>query len=117
MGIAIKKQSEIWRKSSKFLKLRKVFMSENPYCDGCKKFARKRKATDLDHKMPHREDYELFWDINNWQGLCRRCHGRKCATEDGAFGNPVRSVEWPDIGQVDFDYTNIKDGSELFDCD
>ncbi len=114
MGIAIKKQSEIWRKSSKFLKLRKVFMSKNPHCDGCKKFARKRKATDLDHKMPHREDSKLFWDMNNWQGLCRRCHGRKCATEDGAFGNPVRSVEWPDIGQVDFDYTNIKDGSELF---
>lgn len=30
----------------------------------------------------------LFWDkVNNWMGLCKPCHSKKTATEDGGFGN------------------------------
>lgn len=29
----------------------------------------------------------LFWDRTNWQGLCKQCHSRKTAAEDGGFGN------------------------------
>lgn len=31
-------------------------------------------ATVVDHKIPHRNDMELFWDRDNWQGLCKCCH-------------------------------------------
>ncbi|WP_409558335.1 HNH endonuclease [Achromobacter animicus] len=57
-----------------------------------------------DHIVPHRlaealasEDADriataraLFWDRANWQPLCWRCHSRKTAREDGAFGNRRR---------------------------
>ncbi|WP_304879789.1 HNH endonuclease [uncultured Parasutterella sp.] len=32
----------------------------------------------------------MFWDESNWQALCKRCHDRKTAAEDGGFGNTNR---------------------------
>lgn len=37
-------------------------------------------ATVVDHKRPHRGDLQLFWDRNNWQGLCEDCHRDKTAS-------------------------------------
>jgi 5-methylcytosine-specific restriction protein A len=34
---------------------------------------------EVDHVVPHRGDAELFWDAENLQALCPRCHGRKTA--------------------------------------
>lgn len=44
-------------------------------------------ASVVDHVIPHRGDRELFWDSANHQALCRLCHDRKTAAEDGGFGN------------------------------
>jgi 5-methylcytosine-specific restriction protein A len=41
-------------------------------------------ATAVDHIQPHRGDYELFWDSDNWQPLCATCHGRKTLAEVNA---------------------------------
>ena len=30
----------------------------------------------------HRGDQELFWDMTNWQSLCKGCHDQKTFTED-----------------------------------
>lgn len=43
-------------------------------------------ATIVDHKVPHKGDKALFWDSTNWQSLCKPCHDRKTAREDGGFG-------------------------------
>ena len=42
---------------------------------------------EVDHKIPHRGNWDLFTDLKNLQGLCRSCHARKTAAEDGGFGN------------------------------
>jgi len=42
-------------------------------------------ASVVDHIVPHRGDSALFWAETNWQPLCKRCHDRKTATEDGGF--------------------------------
>jgi len=42
-------------------------------------------ATIVDHIVPHRGNQALFWDSSNWQCLCKPCHDRKTATEDGGF--------------------------------
>lgn len=42
-------------------------------------------ATQTDHIVPHRGDASLFWDENNWQPLCIRCHSTKTAYEYCAF--------------------------------
>ena len=39
------------------------------------------------HIIPHNCDMKLFWNKNNWQSLCKKCHSRKTALKNGAFGN------------------------------
>lgn len=54
----------------------------NVICALCKHHV----ATVVDHIIPHRGDNELFWARANHQALCKRCHDRKTAIEDGGFG-------------------------------
>lgn len=69
-------------------KYTKVFLGEHPLCEceECKKLGRLLPATVVDHIIPHKGDYNLFWDPDNHQAMAKRCHDRKTATEDGGFG-------------------------------
>jgi 5-methylcytosine-specific restriction enzyme A len=71
-----------WQKASK------VFLSTHPLCAECEKEGRVTAATLVDHIIPHKGNYQLFWDESNWQPLCASHHSIKTATEDGAFGHP-----------------------------
>ena len=44
----------------------------------------------VDHIKPHCGDPVLFWDPENHQQMCKPCHDRKTAAEDGGFGNLKR---------------------------
>ncbi len=65
-----------WQKASK------QFLAANLLCVRCMAEGRYRKATVVDHIIPHRGDEKLFWDRENWQPLCKRCHDKKTWTED-----------------------------------
>ncbi|WP_040210818.1 HNH endonuclease [Clostridium polynesiense] len=65
-----------WRKA------RAKFLNKYPLCSKCFEKGRLKKATVVDHKLPHRGDKVLFWNENNWQSLCKSCHDRKTMTED-----------------------------------
>lgn len=67
---------------SRWREARARFLKANPFCVGCLKDERVVKATVVDHVIPHREDKKLFWDENNWQALCKRCHDNKTMTTD-----------------------------------
>lgn len=67
-------------------KARKLFLKRNPLCVRCLAQSFTVPASVVDHIMPHRGDQKLFWDESNWQALCKLCHDRKTAVEDGAFG-------------------------------
>ena len=60
-----------WRKAAK------EYLLLHPICNICKK----EKSTVVDHITPHRGNLQLFWDVNNWQALCRTCHNKKSAME------------------------------------
>jgi 5-methylcytosine-specific restriction enzyme A len=62
-----------------------VFLSQNPLCVFCKKYEnRDTEAVIVDHIIPHKGDYSLFWDSNNWQSLCATHHsGLKADMERG----------------------------------
>jgi 5-methylcytosine-specific restriction endonuclease McrA len=48
----------------------------------CRERSRTTLATLVDHIVPHKGDEVLFWDQNNWQGLCDTCHsGAKASYE------------------------------------
>jgi len=71
---------------------RKAYLAEHPLCALCAKKDPPvvRAATVVDHIIPHRGDYALFWDPANHQPSCTECHNIKTAKEDGAFGNKGR---------------------------
>lgn len=61
-------------------------MVKHPFCVECQREGSLEMATVVDHIVPHKGDMDLFWDSNNWQGLCKRHHDKKTATQDGGFG-------------------------------
>lgn len=71
-----------WRKA------RLNYLAAHPLCVYCMKDKRVTPATVVDHIIPHRGDYQLFWDVHgNWQGLCCNCHSsRKQREERRAHG-------------------------------
>ena len=72
--------------TSRWEKARKTFLDRNPLCVHCEAEGVVMEATIVDHIVPHKRDWQLFWDKNNWQPLCKKHHDRKTATEDGGFG-------------------------------
>ncbi len=62
---------------AKWRDARAAYLRRNPLCAQCWKEGRLTPATVVDHIVPHRGDQLLFWDQDNWQSLCRRCHDRK----------------------------------------
>ena len=72
--------------SAAWQKARRAFLSKHPLCAEHERRGELRPATVVDHVVPHRGDKTLFWTRTNWQPLCKPCHDRKTATEDGGFG-------------------------------
>lgn len=71
-------------------KLRKQFLLEHPLCEVCKKQGAVTVADVVDHIKPHEGNEELFWFESNWQALCKCCHDKKTAKEDGRWGKKGR---------------------------
>ena len=65
---------------------RQAFLIKSPLCVECDKRGQIREATVVDHIIPHKGDMKLFWDKDNHQPMCKRCHNIKTATRDGGFG-------------------------------
>jgi 5-methylcytosine-specific restriction protein A len=74
---------------SRWRKYRAWYLKQYPFCvcDECKKKELPLPANVVDHIIPHKGDYHLFWDPGNHQPMNDRCHGRKTVREDGGFGN------------------------------
>lgn len=86
---------------SKWAQARAAYLRKHPLCRECQANDRIAAADVVDHIKPHRlkeaidsgdevriaEARRLFWDSErNWQPLCKPCHDRKTAKEDGGFG-------------------------------
>jgi 5-methylcytosine-specific restriction enzyme A len=65
--------------SSRWDKAADAFRTENPLCAECEREGHYVPAYCVDHIVPHRGDMDLFWDVSNWQSLCRRHHASKTA--------------------------------------
>lgn len=66
--------------SSEWRKARAEFLEAHPTCCKCG-----APATVVDHVVAHKGDQGLFWARSNWAPMCKPCHDRKTATQDGAF--------------------------------
>lgn len=71
----------LWN-SSRWQHARGRFLRDNPVCARCM-----GTSAVVDHVKPHKGDETMFWDRTNWQALCKPCHDKKTAQEDGGgFG-------------------------------
>ncbi|MGC5885719.1 HNH endonuclease [Ralstonia pseudosolanacearum] len=75
---------------AKWRREREQYLRESPLCVRCLEAEQVVAATVVDHIIPHKGDQKLFWRRSNWQSLCKPCHDRKTAAEDGGFANRVR---------------------------
>lgn len=66
---------------SRWREARRQHLMAYPLCRACQSAGMTTAAELVDHITPHRGDQALFWDISNWQSLCRPCHDRKTARE------------------------------------
>jgi len=65
--------------NSRWQRARLAYLRAHPLCVKCRAEGRVEVATVVDHIIPHRGDWELFWDRDNWQSLCETCHNKKTA--------------------------------------
>jgi 5-methylcytosine-specific restriction enzyme A len=73
--------------TSAWTKARAAWLRKHPLCAEHARQGRVEAANAVDHITPHKGDKDLFWaSATNWQSLCKTCHDRKTATEDGGFG-------------------------------
>lgn len=62
--------------TARWRKLRVIVLNEEPICKQCDD----SPSTLVDHKIPWRLGGS-FWDRDNLQGLCIRCHNSKSGSE------------------------------------
>lgn len=68
-------------------KARLQHLNEHPLCVICSAAGRITQATEVDHIKAHHGDMALFWDVTNWQSLCRPCHEGKSSAEQTGHGS------------------------------
>ena len=74
----------------KWQQARSGYLKRHPLCVRCEHVGKTVPATVVDHITPHHDNQDLFWNSSNWQPLCKRCHDRKTAAEDGGFGRVAK---------------------------
>lgn len=55
-------------------KARELYLQQYPLCVYCSRLGYITAASVVDHIIPHRGNQILFWDVANWQSLCKPCH-------------------------------------------
>ena len=75
---------------SRWQAYRAAYLREHPLCAECESDGAITPATVVDHIIPHKGDAGLFWNPANHRALCKRCHDRKTAKEDGRWGKQTQ---------------------------
>lgn len=80
------KNSKIYDKD--WVKLRKAHLISSPFCVPCSQdFGKLTEASSVHHIVYVRDDDKRRLDPTNCMSICRSCHSRLHAIEDGLFGN------------------------------
>ena len=64
-------------------KIRASHLAGSPWCVSCLADGYHIPATEVDHIIRHEGNENLFFDVDNLQSLCKRCHSSKTAKEVG----------------------------------
>ena len=97
-------------------KARKNYLAANPLCTECQWYGFVTPAYVVDHKRPHKGNQRLFWDQDNWQPLCEKCHNTKTAGEDESMPKYVVCGP-PGAGKTTWVKQRARPGDLVFDAD
>lgn len=53
-----------------------------PICAECERQGRLKPSEVVDHVRPHKGDQDWFWNQENWEATCKRCHDIKTRMEE-----------------------------------
>lgn len=70
---------------SRWRKKRAAVLREEPLCRHCLERGETMQSSEVDHIVPKARGGTD--ERNNLQGLCKTCHSRKTAQQDGGFGH------------------------------
>lgn len=59
---------------ARWQKARAAFLEFNRWCVFCEHKGQRVRANVVDHVIPHKGRAEVFWNVVDWQPLCRSCH-------------------------------------------
>jgi 5-methylcytosine-specific restriction protein A len=63
--------------NTRWRKYRMWYIKEHPLCAQCQDNGKITPTYAVDHIVPHRGDYDLFWNEDNHQPLCEHHHNSK----------------------------------------
>lgn len=75
-----------WYKTAIWKEKRERQLKREPLCRECLSKEIYTKATDVDHIIPHKGNWNLFIGEDNLESLCHACHSRKTARENKLNG-------------------------------
>lgn len=81
------------RATYRYTRMRRVYLRDNQLCAECTRQHRTSLATEIDHIVPAHRAIHLFWDVTNWQALCKPCHKAKSERE-GVNGASPQVRAW-----------------------
>jgi 5-methylcytosine-specific restriction enzyme A len=85
-----------WYSSAAWRHLRAAQLEASPWCAFCRHSRRRTRATEVDHRVPHRGDRQRFFDPGNLVSLCKPHHdATKKRLEAGRTLVAVGPDGWP----------------------
>jgi 5-methylcytosine-specific restriction protein A len=76
-----------WYKTARWQKLRWLVLVRDLFtCKRCNRLEADTSKLVADHKIAHRGNAALFWDMENLQCLCAHCHDTTKRAEERARG-------------------------------
>ena len=63
-------------------KVRPVILARDPLCVRCLAEGRSTPSDTVNHIIPHKGNPELFWDMDNLEGVCASHHSRDIQREE-----------------------------------
>ena len=97
-------------------KARATYLRQHPLCSECQWYGLVEPAYCVDHKRPHKGNDQLFWDTDNWQALCEKCHNTKTCREEESMPKYVVCGP-PGAGKTTWVKQRAQPGDLVFDAD
>ena len=71
-----------WYRTARWASIRNMVLGRDPYCTRCNAQGVTTPSTVANHIKPHKGDYDLFWDMENLEGVCAPCHNSVIQSEE-----------------------------------